>query len=494
MRRCLMIGLLLSGLLRLELVQAAPGAEEPVRARLDVEFEQLRSDLEIPGLAYVVVRGDQVLWTGNLGTRRDSTTPFTSSDTLRVASVTKALTGLLALKLADAGKVNLDATASTQLPSGHPGADVPGSVLIRHLLSHSSEGVPGEEYVYSSSRYALLGPILEQASGRTLEDLLREELLEPAGAAWFDSPFLGAHAGLVSNVDNMGRVLQALLSGKADGIEPIQRLAEPARSRYGKALPVSLGWFTQEILGQRALWSFGHDDPDHSGALLMLLPEQELGLFILANDNRLSDPFRLLMGDLRKSPFAMAFLRLMVFSDPGNPLPPATIDTVTPKVKTQGDERIARGLVALWRGNPDQAARWIGEGWSGEPDPVLQFAAVRLPPGPLKGALTRMGAALARERPSNRWIRLAQGYLEQQAGRDSQAAEHFRAILELPNQHPDRLRTMFQSWSLYALAEIYLESNPELARQSLQQLLELKPGDDAEKRARALLESMDSQP
>ena len=56
------------------------------------------------------------------------------------------------------------------------------------------------------------------------------------------------------------------------------------------------------------IWSFGQDDPDYSSALLMMLPERKLALVLLANTDELSNPFRLLMGDVRYSPFATAFL------------------------------------------------------------------------------------------------------------------------------------------------------------------------------------------
>ena len=54
---------------------------------------------------------------------------------------------------------------------------------------------------------------------------------------------------------------------------------------------MSLGWFSQVVQGERLTWSFGQDEPEHSGALLLRLPERNLSLFVLANSNVLSDPF-----------------------------------------------------------------------------------------------------------------------------------------------------------------------------------------------------------
>ena len=63
------------------------------------ELEALRGPLGIPGLAYVVVRDGTVIAKEGLGRREEGKPePFTTDTPLRIASVTKALTAILALQ------------------------------------------------------------------------------------------------------------------------------------------------------------------------------------------------------------------------------------------------------------------------------------------------------------------------------------------------------------------------------------------------------------
>jgi CubicO group peptidase (beta-lactamase class C family) len=59
--------------------------------------------------------------------------------------------------------------------------DSDGVIRVRHLLNHTSEGVPGSEHHYSGQRYLELDKVIEGASGRTLAELLVERIIEPLG-------------------------------------------------------------------------------------------------------------------------------------------------------------------------------------------------------------------------------------------------------------------------------------------------------------------------
>ena len=153
----------------------------------------------------------------------------------------------------------------------------------------------------------MLKQVIEGILGERFEAVIRTRVLERARMQVHPSPDLGAHAALVSTTDDMAAYLAALDRGDLLRPASLTRLASPSRSVAGTQLPVSLGWFTQTVQGQPIVWSFGQDDPEHSGALLVRLPARNLSLFVLANANVLSDPFRLMMGDESKSPFADEF-------------------------------------------------------------------------------------------------------------------------------------------------------------------------------------------
>jgi CubicO group peptidase (beta-lactamase class C family) len=473
----------------------------PNLTALGREYAVLRERLEIPGLAWAVIENGRVVGRGALGATRDAKlTPFTTETPLRFGSVTKALTATLALKLVEEGKLDLDAPAARYLPNR-----VQGDVRVWHLFTHTSEGIPGTEYVYSINRYALLGPVIAKAAGSSFAEALRERVTEPADMRWHDSPNLGAHAALVSSVEDMARYVRALDRGKLLDEAAQHRLTLPTQTREGRILPVSLGWFAQEVQGRTLMWSFGQDDPDHSGALIVRDPFAKRTLVLLANSNEISDPFRLLMGDVRKSPFAMSFFRNLLVSPAGTPRAkphwdPGGLDAELAPLESDGayryvDEAVGEALLRLWKKDDKGAAALLAAvnaryGIFKESDPVLHFAALHLPAGEVKDALARMGDRLIDEHRDNRWILLTQGNLFQQAGRLDESIAFFETILALPNQHEDYLRTMFQAWAHQAIADALKNREPQKARQHLQAILSSEIGGEQRARAERTLEEL----
>lgn len=137
-------------------------------------------------------------------------------------SVGKTVTALLAVRLAEAGTLDLDAPASTWL-SDRPWWDRlanADALTLRMLLNHSAgvpdyledldfflagltrgargytpdelvgfvagdsaEGEPGAHFSYSDTDYILVGMIIEAATGESFYDLARREVIEPLGMA-----------------------------------------------------------------------------------------------------------------------------------------------------------------------------------------------------------------------------------------------------------------------------------------------------------------------
>ena len=129
----------------------------------------------------------------------------------RLGSITKQFTAALILQLAEEGKLELDKPISEYLPEYEgPAANV---VTIHHLLTHSSgipsytsfpnffkeqsrdpatpkefvkifadstlQFTPGEKFAYNNSGYFLLGHIIEEVTGKSYEQVLRERILDP---------------------------------------------------------------------------------------------------------------------------------------------------------------------------------------------------------------------------------------------------------------------------------------------------------------------------
>ena len=327
---------------------------------------------------------------------------------------------------------------------------------VRHLATHSSEGIPGNEYVYGSSRYARLGEILKQAlKATTFEEVLRKEILTPARMTWRDSPHLGAHAGFLSTVSDMAMFVQALQENRLLSRERFEEMTTPFVSMKGLPIPVGVGFFSQQLGDERVVWSFGQDDPDHSSALLLMLPKRNLALVLLANTDELSNPFRLLMGDLRYSPFATAFL-----------------DAFAPEVgKSIGKrERLAQDtLLSLW--NQDRAAarqrfhQFARLPPGGPHDFVAHFIAASLVDGETREYAQVLDTDVYVAHPTNRWVLLMSGGLNSRLERFDVAGRRYEAILALRNQEPDGLASLFRAWSYTGLANIYRSTDPKRALQ-----------------------------
>ena len=190
---------------------AAPPSQEAVLAAVDSLLEADVAAGRVPGAVLLAVRGDEVLRHRAYGYARrfgpdgqplPGPEPMTTAHVFDLASVTKvAATTLALMRLADGGKVDVDAPVNRYLPGFRgPGKD---SVTVRHLLTHTS-GLPPWEPVYYHARtpaaarayveqlpldapvgrqrrysdlgFMLLGYLIETVSGRPLDAFVAEEV------------------------------------------------------------------------------------------------------------------------------------------------------------------------------------------------------------------------------------------------------------------------------------------------------------------------------
>jgi CubicO group peptidase (beta-lactamase class C family) len=430
----------LYGFLLLGMMTLPAGAAGQFHERIG----QYASLLTIPGVAYVIVRDGQVVEKGAHGLETD--TP------LRFASVTKAFTAVLLTRAVEAKKISLDDSVSKWLPDF---VDRP-HIKVRHLAGHVSEGNPGTEFVYGTSRFARLGEILAKAWGTpTYEAALRREVVDPAGLTWHDSPDLGAHAALVSTVDDVARLATALQSHKLISSKSFDVMTTPFTSTSGKALPAAVGFFSQQIGGERIVWSFGQDDPDYGSALFLMVPKRKLALVMLANTDELSNPFRLLMGNIRSSPFATAFL-----------------DSYAPELGadiSRRDRAITDMLVALASQKVPDAIKGfnalVASDASVAPDDfALHFIAGILASELPRNFCEKLDETVIGAHPRNRWALLMSGGLNTQLGKSELAINRYDSLLALPNQEPDGLWKLFRAWAYTGLAAVVKDSNPARAR------------------------------
>ena len=213
-----------------------PDGPFPVTGELGQNLEPINelllktlTDNNIPGATVAVARDGVIVFERGFGySDLEQQTPMAANTSMRIASISKPITAVAVLLLAEDGKLKLDdhviqyliRDKKYALPKD---ADPAWSrVTIRHLLQHSGgwnsdkskdpmfelveitralnlkkiaripdivryqlprplNFEPGAEYQYSNFGYCLLGRVIEAASGQPYEAFVAERILKPAG-------------------------------------------------------------------------------------------------------------------------------------------------------------------------------------------------------------------------------------------------------------------------------------------------------------------------
>ena len=169
----------------------------------------------IPGIAYGVVVGGELVHSCGIGTIRVGEDALPEADSVfRIASMTKSFTAATVLSLRDEGRLALDDPIAKYVPElaalHGPTRDAP-VMTIRHLLTMASglatddpwgdrqQGLdlgafsqllsgdltfawtPGSRFEYSNLGYGILGRLITNVAGAEYADVVRERILDPLG-------------------------------------------------------------------------------------------------------------------------------------------------------------------------------------------------------------------------------------------------------------------------------------------------------------------------
>jgi len=118
------------------------GSSDAARtARLETLLESLRQDLKIPAFSAAIVKDQKVIWAKGFGYADvENKIPATEHTAYHLASLTKTFASTILMQLVQEGKVKLDDPVSKYGIT----LESDGVIRVRHLLSHTSEGNPGE--------------------------------------------------------------------------------------------------------------------------------------------------------------------------------------------------------------------------------------------------------------------------------------------------------------------------------------------------------------
>lgn len=197
-------------------------------------------------------------------------------------------------------------------------------------MSPTSEGVPGTQFRYNGDRYAQLGKVIAAASGKTFGALAREGITDPIGlkctgpstdramrsqlvpgfadngsSIAYPTSFSAA-AGMVSCAEDMLKYSAAWDDDQLMTAASRKKAWTATVSTTGARLRYGLGWFVDELYGQKIVWHYGLWTG--ISALIIKMPAKHVTVVLLANNDQLSLQSRMGSGELLSSPFARVVL------------------------------------------------------------------------------------------------------------------------------------------------------------------------------------------
>ncbi len=341
-------------------VVLAPG-DKGVAARFATQLDALRNAAGIPGLAVAILRDTTVILARGFGfadvARR---VPVTKDTPFNIASVTKPISAVVALRLAQDGILNLDKPMRGYrgFPEFCDDVRKEGGIFfrdyaceenrltLRNVLSMTANGDPGTRFWYNPPSYSWASRPMAEVTGVAFSTLVDSLIFRPAAmrssarqhrrlplrpdlADALAVPYHlgakrapvksdppppqgdGAAGGVISTAADLARFDVALADGRLLRPEWRARLWTRGESPSGAPLPYGIGWFLAEYRGRTLAWHAGLWEGQYSALYLKVLsddPRERMTLILLANSDGLKWDSRLDEAAIERSPFATAFL------------------------------------------------------------------------------------------------------------------------------------------------------------------------------------------
>lgn len=354
---------------RTDVAAGAPRRDAAIAASLGSQFDSLRLAARIPGLAVAILRDTTLLLARGYGLadveRQQPVLPTTPFD---IASVSKPISAVVALRLVQDGLLDLDTPMrrfrdfppfceATRAQGGIFFGDfacVDDRLTLRHVLSMTANGEPGTRFWYNPPVYSWASRPMAEVAGRPFSLLVDSLVFRPAmmahaarkhrglplpaevalrlalpygvdsaGRRGVASPPPpqgdGAAGGVVASVLDLARFDVALTTGRLLHAGTHEQMFRAPVSATGQTIPYGLGWFLGDIDGRRVAWHTGLWEGRYSALYLKVLgvaPADRLTLILLANSDGLQWSTRLDEAEIGRSPYARSFLAAFPASPP----------------------------------------------------------------------------------------------------------------------------------------------------------------------------------
>ena len=199
--------------------QADPPDDDPLYDELEVLGWELTDRNRVAGVSIALIRDGELAWTLGCGYADLASEELVTADTVfNIGSISKTVAAWGAMRLVEAGKVDLDAPVESYLTRWKlPDSEFDtGGVNLRRLLSHTAGlslhgypgfqpgeelpsieaslsgatngsgdvhliSAPGTYWKYSGGGYTIAQLLIEEVTGRSFAEYMRAEVLLPLG-------------------------------------------------------------------------------------------------------------------------------------------------------------------------------------------------------------------------------------------------------------------------------------------------------------------------
>jgi len=299
---------------------------------------------DVPGASLMVIKDGQPVFTKTYGLANvEEKIPVECQTNFRLASFTKQFTAMCIAMIAEQGKLSYEQTLIDIFP------DFPEygrAITVDHIIHHTSGLIdyeslipdtatiqvldkdvlnmmmkqdstyflPGTEYRYSNSGYAVLTKIVEKTSGKSFAEFLKENIFIPLqmintvayekGISTLKHRAFGyavenrelifkdqsltsavlGDGGIYSSVLDLYKWDQALYTDSLVSFETLQKIFTPGFLKDSTQLEYGFGWRIDEYKG--------HHRMHHTGqtcgfsTIIQRYPEDKLTIIILTNRNK----------------------------------------------------------------------------------------------------------------------------------------------------------------------------------------------------------------
>ncbi|GIN73153.1 penicillin-binding protein [Bacillus sp. J14TS2] len=194
--------------------------EDPVFSKVDTYIAREMKRQHLPGLSLGIVKDDHILYLKGYGHADPSGRPVTPDTPFGLGSISKSLTAMAVLQLAEQGKIDLDAPVQRYLQGfqyqtgDKTKANSANTITVRHLLNQTSgfsqistfsntlsshndqealeknamsyaeqflheTNIKEHSFQYSNANYVLLGYIVQQITDQSYGDYIKEHIFRP---------------------------------------------------------------------------------------------------------------------------------------------------------------------------------------------------------------------------------------------------------------------------------------------------------------------------